>query len=345
MSVSIGILARNEAPRIARTLRSLFAQSVFHAPAAAPWELVVVANGCTDETAAVARGALQERPRALDARVIELAQPGKSNAWNRYVHELSRRDAAVIVMLDADIEFGHADTLRNSLAELASNRAADVVVDQPLNSIARKPQKSLLERLRLRLARQWNEGPPAIAGSFYCARATVLRAIWMPAGLPAEDGFLTSMVTTDLLRARGDARKVARAKDATHYYEATAGISRTFRHELRIAVGTALNCYLLWDFLAHATDPRGPGAGELIRSRLAQDPDWYRKFIDGEIASRGWWVLPRGMLFRRFAALRDGPLAGRLARLPSVLALFAFDLAVCVAANNRLKKHAAVGYW
>ena len=345
MIISIGMLARNEASRIARTLRSLFAQSAFHRRPEAHWELVVVANGCTDETAAVARSALQGRPRTLDARVVELAQAGKSNAWNRYIHELARNDAEVIVMVDADIEFGHPDTLFNSLAELASNRAADVVVDQPLNSIARKPDKSLLERLRLRLARQWNEGPPAIAGSFYCARAAVLRAIWMPVGLATEDGFLTSMVTTDLFRARGDARKVARAKDATHYYEATAGIARTFRHELRIAVGTALNCYLLWDFLAHATDPRGPGAGELIRSRLAQDPDWYRKFIDSEIANRGWWVLPRGMLFRSFAALRRGPLATRVARVPAALALFAFDLAVCLAANNRLKKHAAVGYW
>ena len=57
MIVSIGMLAYNEAGGIAKTIASLLAQSVFHAGAAAAvdeWEIVVVPNGCTDDTARVA---------------------------------------------------------------------------------------------------------------------------------------------------------------------------------------------------------------------------------------------------------------------------------------------------
>ena len=62
MIVSIGMLARNEAARIAHTLRSLLQQSVFCADGrtlpAAEWELIVVPNGCSDATAEAARAAL-----------------------------------------------------------------------------------------------------------------------------------------------------------------------------------------------------------------------------------------------------------------------------------------------
>jgi glycosyltransferase involved in cell wall biosynthesis len=348
--VSIGMLARNEAARIAQTLRSLFEQSVFSAGGPtlpeAQWELIVVPNGCLDATAEVARAALaQLKPAQVSASVVEVRASGKSNAWNRYVHEFSRKDADFIIMLDADIEFGQPHTIRNSIEELAASPSADVVVDRPLNSIARKETRTLLESIRIKLSRSRFDGPPGIAGSFYCARAPVLRAIWMPLGLSAEDGFLRDMVITNLFRSEVDFGRVVRAKDASHFYEATAGLAQTFKHELRIAVGTALNCYLAWDLLKFATDPKGPGAGMLIKNCVESDPDWYRKYIDNEIRQRGWWVLPKGMVFRSFARLRDLTLRNKLKWMPLVLPLFLFDIAICVAANNLLKKRAAVGFW
>ena len=351
MMVSIGMLARNEADRIAHTLQSLFQQSVFSADGktlpAAEWEVIVVPNGCSDATAEVARAALAQLlpARNVTASVSEVDASGKSNAWNRYIHEFSRKDADLIIMLDADIEFGHPHTIRNSIAELSANPLADVVVDLPLNSIARKQTQTLLERIRIKLSRSRFDGPPGIAGSFYCARAPVLRGIWMPFGLAAEDGFLRDMVITNLFRSEIDFGRVVRAKDASHFYEATADLAQTFRHELRIAIGTALNCYLAWDFLRFATDPKGPGAGMLIKNCVERDPDWYRKYIDNEISQRGWWVLPKGMVFRSFARLRDLTLRNKLKTMPLVLPLFLFDLAVCVAANNLLKKREAVGFW
>lgn len=84
---SIVIAAHNEAAVIGRCLDALLAE-------AAPGELdvTVVANGCTDDTAAAAA-----RP---DVRVLDLPQPGKANALNA-------GDAAAVgfprIYLDADI--------------------------------------------------------------------------------------------------------------------------------------------------------------------------------------------------------------------------------------------------
>jgi hypothetical protein len=173
----------------------------------------------------------------------------------------------------------------------------------------------------------------------------VLRGVWMPLGLPAEDGFLRDMVITNLFRSEVDFGRVVRARDALHFYEATAGLAQTFKHELRIAIGTTVNCYFAWDFLKFATDPNGPGAGALIKSWLDRDPDWYRKYIDNEIRQRGWWVLPPGMVFRVFEHLRHRSLPAKVKSMAWVLPLFFFDFAVCVAANRVLKKRAAVGFW
>ncbi|MDQ2849619.1 MAG: glycosyltransferase family 2 protein [Actinomycetota bacterium] len=67
---SIVIAAHNEAAVIGRCLDELLADSQPH-----EFEVVVVANGCTDRTADVAR-------QRSGVRVIELARPGKSNALN-----------------------------------------------------------------------------------------------------------------------------------------------------------------------------------------------------------------------------------------------------------------------
>ena len=353
MIVSIGMLAYNEAGGIAHTIASLLAQSVFHAHAltaeVSEWEIVVVPNGCTDDTAGVADAALHSGIAALtDARpshsVRVLTQGGKSNAWNHYIHDMARADADVIVMIDTDIEFGHADTILNCLRELRSNPHAKVVVDLPLKDFVRKTELSWVERISARNSNV-QLGSVGIAGSFYCARAETLRQVWMPAGLSGEDGFLKGMIVTDFFRSEPDFRRVARAANASHYYEGLTDLRSIFHHELRMVIGTSLNCYFMWDFLKFATDPTGPGAGELIRKQIAADPTWYRRTIENQIRNRGWFVIPRDMVFRRFASLRRVGWRGVLRRLPVALAGTLLDLPTFWIANRKLKSGQALGFW
>ena len=354
MIVSIGMLAYNEAGGIARTIASLLAQSVFHAgaeqAAVDAWEIVVVPNGCTDDTARVADEALRRELAAISGvpvthAVRVLAQGGKSNAWNHYIHELSRADADVIVMIDTDIEFGHPDTILNCLAELRNNPHARVVVDLPLKDFVRKPRLSWTEKISARSSKIQLEGGVGLAGSFYCARTETLRRVWMPVGLSGEDGFLGIMIVTDCFRCEPDFRRVARAANASHYYEGLTELRSIFHHELRMVIGTCLNCYFTWDFLKYATDPNGPGAGVLIRDQLAADPTWYRRLIENQIRNRGGFVIPRDMVFRRFASLRGIGWRRALRRLPLALAGTLLDIPTYWRANRKLRSGRALGFW
>ena len=354
MLISIGILAWNEEDVIEATLVSLFRQSVFQGANSdllgTEWEIVVVPNGCTDDTAAVARRVLvnladQACGQKIAFAVHELEEPGKSNAWNYYIHEFSSRQADLILMIDADIEFGEAETISNTVKALMQNPRAVVAVDLPLKDAVKKSKKTLLEKISVAASSVSTTGAPAIAGSFFCARTDALRQIWMPKGLVVEDGFLRSMIVTDCFRSAIDETKIIRAENATHYYETLTSFTEIFRHELRMVIGTALNCYFTWDFLLFATDPLGPGAGVLIRNRVEKDPSWYPTLIDNSIKNHGFWVLPRGMLFRRFSRFKYYSGLGLVKCTLIVTVGFLLDLAVFIAANRRLKRGSIVGYW
>lgn len=354
MHITIGILAYNEETTIRRTLDSLFGQTVF-APGALRdgdhrWEVLVVPNGCTDRTADVARdalsqilgGRLQER---VTGRVESLSQAGKSRAWNALVHRLARHDTDVFVMIDADIEFGHPQTIENSVSCLLKHPTARVVVDLPLKDFTRKERLSWVEAFSARMSRHAQEGTPGIAGSFYCARSQTLRDVWMPEGISVEDGFLAAMVSTNAFREAPRPECIVRAPDATHYFEGLTDLRSIVNHEVRLVIGTALNCYLCWDALLFLTPPSGAGAGETIRQLNVQRPEWYREMMTNCIRNRGWWVLPRGMLFRRFEGWRDMGWGRRIRRLPLGLASFAFDCVALTLANARLRAGRGIGYW
>jgi glycosyltransferase involved in cell wall biosynthesis len=129
ITISIGVLAYNESALISRTLGSLLQQSLFADDESRfELEIVVVPNGCTDNTASVAHATLQTLIEPFNNphvgwKVCELVQAGKSNAWNTYVHQLCSVKAKYLFLMDADIEFLEQDTLLSMIALL--ERAPD----------------------------------------------------------------------------------------------------------------------------------------------------------------------------------------------------------------------------
>ena len=118
MQISIGILAYNESLSIRAMLESLFEQTLWQeANPEFQVELIVVPNGCTDDTAFVARKTLAKLSQPLvktnfNWQVCEVKQPGNSNAWNLYVHQFANPDADYLFLMDSDIKL--LDRLRSA---------------------------------------------------------------------------------------------------------------------------------------------------------------------------------------------------------------------------------------
>ena len=350
MHITIGILAYNESEVIARTIGSLFAQSVFNGrDARAQWEVVVVPNGCKDDTQARAEQALQAACAGrgdVTWRVISLERAGKSHAWNKLVHEIAAPQTDVFVMIDADIEFGHPDTLFNCVQRLRSDSHAWAVVDLPLKDFHRKPRNTLLEKLSIRASKaRLEEATPAISGQFYLVEAARLRRVWMPIDLSVEDGFLGAMIITDCFRQAPDYSRVVRADNASHYFEGLTRVRDIVQHEVRMIVGTVLNNYLCWNVLLFMTTRSGEGAGDWVRKLNAQNPDWYRLMMNNQLATRGPWPIRFKHHWQRLPGWWALPPTRRLAKLPATLCLSAFDAFVTCLAARRLASGQAVGYW
>ena len=356
MLISIGILAWNEEDVIQQTLESLFEQSVFKKKIINDlpqfeWEIIVVPNGCSDATAKISESSLSGLIKdteglKIDYSVHEIKEPGKSNAWNRYIHEFLNKKSDLILMIDADIEFNESDTISNTIKALENNPKAVAAVDLPLKDAVKKSKKSFIEWISTTSSSvSSSNGPVAIAGSYYCARYATLKDIWLPNGLPVEDGFLRAMIITNCFRSKIDESKIIRVPNASHYFSTLTSITEIFKHEVRLVVGTAMNCYLTWDLLFFSTDPAGPGAGVVIKNKIEKDPMWYASVINNAVRNRGFWVLPKGMLFRRFSKVKGNHGLKLIKKSFVSIIGFILDLPVFIAANRRLKKGRGVGFW
>lgn len=348
MNISIGMLAYNESASISKTLQSLFQQSLFHEPDLdRSIEIVVVPNGCTDHTANVSRAALEElakqTSRPIRWRVEEVEQPGKSNAWNLYVHKFSDANADYLFLMDADIEFLERDTLRQMIEALETNASAWVSVDKPVKDVALKENKNLVERLSVSVSASSQEGALVICGQLYCGRAAVLRGIWMPAGLPVEDGFLRAMILTDRFTSPEVFERIVLAKAASHVFEAYTDLNRLLRHERWLVVSSTINAFI-YNYLWTNCNPQ-QDAGKLIEHNNDTDPGWVRELIQKAISEKGWWVIPRPFLFRRFERLRHHPPLKAIVRFPVAIAAFLADMVVFFQANQMLHKGEGLGYW
>lgn len=348
MNISIGMLAYNESASINKTLQSLFQQSLFKEPYPdGAIEIVVVPNGCTDDTAKVSRTVLEElakqTARPISWRVDEVEQSGKSNAWNLYVHQFSDPNADYLFLMDADIEFLEPHTLRHMVEVLETNPSAWVSVDKPVKDVALKENKNLFERLSVLVSPSFQGGAFGICGQLYCGRADVLRKIWMPVGLPVEDGFLAATIVTDRFRSPEVFERIVLAKSASHVFEAYTGLKSLLRHERRLVVGSTINAFI-YNYLWTNCNPQ-QDAGSLIKHNNDTDGDWVRQLIEKALSEKGWWVIPRPFLFRRFQRLRHHPPLKAIVRFPVAIIAFLADMVVFFQANQMLHKGEGLGYW
>ncbi len=277
-NISIGILAHNEEKTITEVLNDLAEQQVIPGMRES-LEILVVVNGSSDNTAEKARQTAARITPSMnwDFKVIEISRAGKDNAWNQFVHEYSRPDAEILILMDADIRLPQTDTLTRLVTALDKNPEAAASVDEPVKSVALVKSRALRDQLSVAASRVAASGPPKLCGQLYAARAQALRAIVLPRPLLVEDGFIKAMLTTEGFSRSENSSALVRAQGAYHVYQAESRLKELFRHEKRIITGTLCNI-ILFKYLRQCVS-QGLTSYQVIKQNNAQDENWLPNLV------------------------------------------------------------------
>ncbi len=345
--LSIGIMAWNEEHSIRITLDSLFRQSVFQRLCARGQvcEVVVVANGCTDRTVPVVReyldamSAHHEWSEGFSARVVDVPEPGKCNAWNRFVHEFSSLEARFLCLMDADIVFHHRDTIFNLMAALERKPRAIAASGRQCKDILFKERKTLRDRLSLATSTMSaNNQPGMICGQLYCLRADVARNIFLPRGLGAvEDGFIKAAVCTDLFRRASDPSRVVLAPDAAHIFEAYVSPGEVLNNQKRQMIGQT-TVHVLVEQLKRLTFEERSHLADTLRRMEERDPEWLRKAVARHLAEHPhFWQLFPGALTHRLRRWWKSRGLRKVTHVPATLAGLVVSAIACYRAHRVLR--------
>jgi hypothetical protein len=352
--VAIGIVARNEESGIGATLRSLFAQTVFSEfnRRGKKCEIFCLANGCTDRTVEVAEVVFDAQKRrhpdryAINARVVELPERGKINAWNQFVHALSAREARFLFLMDSDIIIHRQETLWNMLRALEEDAEAHIAVDRPCKNILFKPRKTIWDRLSLAASRLTSSAEAQLCGQLYCIRAEIARNIYLPKDLAAcEDGFIKTLVCTDFLTQPSTTRRIRLAEGAEHTFEPYVSPAAIVKNQKRQIMGQTIVHVVVDGYLRTCPRSKRERLAETLQEKDRTDPSWLKRLIQQHLRqTRFWWRLYPGLCGVGFQRLTRLELRERLTCFPAALAGSSLALLSGLLAFGALKS-GCTDYW
>lgn len=346
-------MAWNEEDSILTTLESLFRQSVFERLCARreQVEILVLANGCHDRTVPIARAFFERMehehhwPDGFSARVIDIPEPGRNNAWNRFVHEFSAVEARFIALMDADIVFHHRDTIFSLMATMERRPRVSATSGRQCKDLMFKERKTLWERISLATSDMTGTIEGRISGQLYCMRATVARNLYLPRDLSAnDDGFFKAAICTDFFSQDLDPSRIVTAPDAAHIYQAYIAVNEILNNQKRQMIGqTAV--HVLIEYVKTLPREQRRNLAETLRQHETQDPDWLKKLIGAHLRRhRFFWQLFPGLVTFRFKRCLRLPGLRKLTFLPAACAGFAVTMIACSRAHRALRS-GATQYW
>jgi hypothetical protein len=181
--------------------------------------------------------------------------------------------------MDSDIKFGSDNVISTLIERLSVSEEAYLAVDNAQKDTLLKANKTLFERFSLFFSRIMKQGSTAVAGSLYCAKGHQLRKIYMPDGLPVEDGFLRAMLVTDLFTQKDNNQRIMVVDDVCHYFTPDPSIKSLFKHEERLLIGTFINS-VIYRYLWAEVPRTGNDAGVLISENNSSNPLWVEQLIN-----------------------------------------------------------------
>ncbi len=339
-------MAWNEEDSIRTTLESLFRQSIFEKLGARQrrCEIFCIANGCTDRTVEVARDVFAQMARehvhadTFTAKVVELEEPGRSNAWNRFVHDFSAKESQFICLMDADIIFRQRDTILSLVKTLEQDTHAWVSTGRHYKDIYFKENKSLRDRVSLATSAMTGTIAGGFSGQLYCLRAPVIRKIRLPRDLVAnDDGFIKAVVCTDFLTRESDTTRIASAPNAAIIYEAYITLRDVMNNQMRQMIGQT-TVHVLLEHLKSLPVESRERLAETVGLNDRQDPEWFRRINERHIRGiRHFWQLFPGILTFRFKRLGKLPGIKKVTHAPAAAVGFVVTMISCWRAFRYLR--------
>jgi glycosyltransferase involved in cell wall biosynthesis len=350
INLSIGIIAFNEARIIVSFLNSLMQQSLFgDFISDFNIEIIVVANGCVDDTATLANEALNrlvvhDLQGKVKWKIHEIEIPGKPNAWNSYVHDFSALEADYLILIDADIQFLNPQTLVSLVTTLQKEKDAWITVDNPVKDVFLKKNRNLSDQLLVLISSlsgrsNLAEGNAWICGQLYCGRAELLREIWLPIGV-LDDSFIYKMIVSNGLISEDHYERVILAKEASYIFEAYINPFQLLNHEKFLIYGQTIN-NLFYEYFRNQKQLGLSAISRTVQDINSEDKQGLSHHIKFLIEEKGIWIIPKPILSRRFNGLKSKPIAKITYFLPLAIIAFLIDFILALQVNHAIRTWAA----
>lgn len=343
MKLHIGVFAHNEESRIANIIRDLGRQSIFQLERV-DVRVTILANGCHDETVKVASQAVSELPSLIKSnfRVADLEVEGKSRTWNHFVHTLSDETFEGLFFIDGDIRISNENNLELMFDALASKAERVIINSNPVKDISRATKKlTLTEKVILAGGGTADDLSSCICGQLYLARATAIKDLFMPVGLPVEDGFLRAMILTDILTKEEQLSRIYCDDSIWHTYESIRSVRKLISHQTRIVIGSAINSSI-FQYLRLKADSYDDRASLLSQS--ARDESWLNNMLREILPRAPYGYIPFHFLFKRIIRMLSTR-SWRPKSIANAVAGFSFDFTVYIIATVKMTTGKGAGYW
>jgi len=340
VNVDIAVFAYNESHNISNIISNLKKQSILFNPDFSV-KIYLLANGCTDNTVELAQNELRKNNPHNLFELIDLSSPGKSRTWNFFVHHLSRPTAKHLVFCDSDIDIPNPNTIQNLIEMLDDNAALLGVSSKPIKDIVFEPNNlNILDKIIAGAGGTLNDWRHSLCGQLYVLRTNEAKNIFLPIGLPVEDGFIRAMLLTDCLANKENINKLNGKDEVFHVYKSERTITQLIKHQVRIVIGSTINA-TVFSFLRE-----NPTTVKQQLKISSEDEQWLKKVIDSKLPSwRYGWVHP-SFLFKR--VLRMLSKKHRPLKLRNVVTLifgFLFDLIVYIISQVKMALGTGSGHW
>jgi len=338
--VDIGVFAHNEADNITNTLQHMMRQDIEGLDV----RIVVLANGCTDNTATLAFAAAEKahtHDSNLRIEVVDLIQGGKSRTWNTFVHELSRQDAEVLIFADADIELPQRDSFMRLTHRLIAGPALHVFTSRPIKDIEFNPVNlGVVDKAIAMASGTLDDWKTAICGQLYAMPSLKARLLHLPIGLPVEDGFLRAMILTNILETGEDFSRID-GDDVFHVFASERTVLGLVRHQTRIVIGSAINASV-FAFLEKV--PSGQRSAML--ADISTRNMWLADVVRSQLPRWPYGWIPTHFLTKRIKRLIAAPEEiFRPKKIFIMLLGLGFDTVVYINAQIKMARGAGAHFW